>query len=551
MAPYSAIDRRYVMLVRDSEETGAVEAAEFSEQSDLDEQQVVPSHTPLSGSFEDLSRPLATYPSAAQGTTTVFSARATDLSPTGVKERKKRSQFNDEARKETSDTRSVGACLRCRNQRIRCSPNPLNSGAPCVSCAKVSKTNKKTIHRVHCIRYKFTSMIIYRGGGLNITKRFSHNQVVDVGEYADNNIVAIEMAQGLCQTPVRLQVRRFVPRQDDVLKRRYIGEDGVVKEQDLEPFCLADIEKTAKEFKRYINDNALDGLAEAVKDSDDMVKMTFHMIAEECRSDLKGVKGKKPSKQARCESEQKEYLRQVVRLWFAIRHGIGSAWLCGSNTLGMQPVYSPNYSLDGKVAVPRMIVAQFDSIRHERIYKELTASVLKTSEKYLKSWNKDAWFTVYLATFLLLHQTSCASKDRHRWANENKGSTPMETRYGSIDDPLTGFVEKIQDGAVMLLTHWQYFKRCDLLNADWNNPSTSTLQYLKLYQFQHLKNTVAMLKLKSMSGTIPKTPADGCWEDELFWISHMFESAPSKDKETNWDPPESFTRAKPSVGRND
>ncbi len=47
--------------------------------------------------------------------------------------------------------------------------------------------------------------------------------------------------------------------------------------------------------------------------------------------------------------------------------------------------------------------------------------------------------------------------------------------------------------------------------------------------------------------SIPTTPAEGCWEHELFWISKMFlsESSPT----TYWTPPEIFSRDKPSIGR--
>lgn len=143
-------------------------------------------------------------------------------------------------------------------------------------------TNKKTIHRIPCFRFKITAMVLHRAGGLNYTKRFTHAQVVDTGDYADSTILVVEMTQGLCRMPVNLRVRRFHPRKGDVINRRYI-ENGVSKEQELQPYCLADVEKTAKEFAKYIDDNALDGLEEAVKNSDDIVKQTFCMIARECR----------------------------------------------------------------------------------------------------------------------------------------------------------------------------------------------------------------------------------------------------------------------------
>jgi hypothetical protein len=47
--------------------------------------------------------------------------------------------------------------------------------------------------------------------------------------------------------------------------------------------------------------------------------------------------------------------------------------------------------------------------------------------------------------------------------------------------------------------------------------------------------------------SIPTTPEKGCWEHELFWVSKMFVSEPSRG--VDWTAPEIFTQAKPSVGR--
>lgn len=69
-------------------------------------------------------------------------------------------------------------------------------------------------------------------------------------------------------------------------------------------------------------------------------------------------------------------------------------------------------------------MAQFDSIRHERIYKKLAPEVLRTLEAFLRSSNKDAWFTVFLATFLILHQAAYTSQDRLRYAEQNGEGIP-------------------------------------------------------------------------------------------------------------------------------
>ncbi|EAQ91196.1 hypothetical protein CHGG_03131 [Chaetomium globosum CBS 148.51] len=135
---------------------------------------------------------------------------------------------------------------------------------------------------------------------------------------------------------------------------------------------------------------------------------------------------------------------------------IESASLCGEEHLGI--------SLEsGRISVPRMIVAQFDIIRHEYI-KELAPKVLQTLQAFVLSCYKDVWFTVFSAVFLLLHQVACTSRDY----------------------PLTGS-EDVRHGGVTPLAHWQYFKRCDFTKS--SNLASSALMSLEQDQTKFLKRT--------------------------------------------------------------
>ena len=117
-------------------------------------------------------------------------------------------------------------------------------------------------------------------------------------------------------------------------------------------------------------------------------------------------------------------------------HGIGTAWLCGEKALpyheppdGMEvePISDSSYLIPGKTSVPRMIVAQFDSIRHERIYRQLGPKMLKLYDSLLTSSNMEAWFTVYLVTFLLLGLVGSGSDDRLRYTRQNAGGKAQVT----------------------------------------------------------------------------------------------------------------------------
>ncbi len=126
-------------------------------------------------------------------------------------------------------------------------------------------------------------MAVYRPGGLNLTRQFDHNTVVDIASEADGASYGIEMEQGLCRQPFQFRVRRFRPRETDIVHRRYM-DGGLHVKQDAGAFCLADVEATARDFKNYIDRNALGGLTETAKDSDPIVRDVFGMIVKHCES---------------------------------------------------------------------------------------------------------------------------------------------------------------------------------------------------------------------------------------------------------------------------
>lgn len=177
----------------------------------------------------------------------------------------------------------------------KCHPNPSepnNRDAPCQSCLAFSKDSKKTIHNIPCIRDKIIGIRIFRAGGLNLTKRFTHTQVVDIDKRDQwGPVRQVKMVQGLCnepkvvvplcKAPIVLQVRRFNPAPTDINERRYVA-NGYPAVQPLQPFCLVNVEKAAAQFNSYINANAVHGLEEAVEKSDEIVKRTFAIIAEKC-----------------------------------------------------------------------------------------------------------------------------------------------------------------------------------------------------------------------------------------------------------------------------
>ncbi|KAK0735391.1 hypothetical protein B0T21DRAFT_384256 [Apiosordaria backusii] len=504
----------------------------ISELQDTDEDFVVPVETPLIGHWVHVTQGAA-----------LDVKQEVVVKEEQIVQRDVNMWRRDMLMKQTSDTRAMRACIRCHNQRVRCRPNTDNPNdplAPCSTCLDVRRESKKTIHNLPCLRQRLSSVVLHRDGGLGYTNRFTHNQLIDIpaSDYADEFITTIEMAQDLCKTPMRLKVRAFKAREGDKLVRHFVDKDGVT----IPAYCLIEVKSAGKTFREYLAANAVKGLEESTEESDDLIKEVFGMIANHLRPSLVRSPSKIHlfSRQDRKSFDQDGFLLRAVRLWFAIRHQTGSAWLCGEETLGMDSV-----ELKARY-VPRMIVAQFDSIRYQMVFKSQAPQFLKEYALVLGSNNMGAWFPTFKVTFLFLHNVACICKDRYRHARENSQGRPMETRYGARDHTLTRFVEDVQRGAVAMLAYWMYFKRCDVMNFEWDaeSVSKSPLQKLEPEQLKFLKKIVERLKAKLSS--IPTTPQEGCWEHELYWVSLMFVSEPLMIN--TWKIPVIFSTVTPSVG---
>jgi len=181
----------------------------------------------------------------------------------------------------------------------------------------------------------------------------------------------------------------------------------------------------------------------------------------------------------------------IIRLWFSIRHTVGSSSICSDDRLDMAPEEDANYPLGTKISTPRMIIEQIDCVNAAVIAK-LSKSVLRDLEDYLKNARPAQWFTLYLAVFILLHEVDVATEDRRRHGRANN------------DDPnkwysLPVVVHELQKGANVLLHFWLYYRNNEdpspMTAAEWR--ASPRLSGLTSVQFDFVRRSAAELKRKS------------------------------------------------------
>ena len=158
----------------------------------------------------------------------------------------------------------------------------------------VSKTSKKVIHHIDCLRWKLQEITLFRTSGLGLTKRWDGVMIRDV-DFGDVqlDIRAIQMEQGLCDEPISFKVRRFKPQPGDVLFRKWYDKDvNVYKMVELAPYALADIHDTKEIFVKYIDKHALECLKGFVSNTnndvlglaEDVVRDTYAMACAHLQS---------------------------------------------------------------------------------------------------------------------------------------------------------------------------------------------------------------------------------------------------------------------------
>ncbi|KAF5631754.1 hypothetical protein F52700_6676 [Fusarium sp. NRRL 52700] len=439
--------------------------------------------------------------------------------------------------------REIGAC---------CLVDEQNPEGQCKTCMNFSKTSLKTIHRVPCLRLRIADVVLYRCGGLKLTKRWEGIEMRDIGDRLDTVAVTIEVSQNLCDKPIRMKVVRFRPIDGDVTARYWtdghLGKE-TFKKKELANYCLENIYDTAESVRQYTIDNALPAFYHTIQEESESEAgqgsiIRTYLTAMARYLDLHN-EHKTHGRLSQDDAKELEIFGNLFILWCAIQHTVGSLYIQGNETLGMLPeTEDKSYPLYGKVSVPRMVVAQFDTLNYNEILERYKEKLLRDID-WLFSQDKNRWwFTTYLVVFMLLREASRMTADRYRHARANYGSN---LRY-SIPD----FVEGLHVSCNNILIHWHYYnydqwpttRSSGLANGAARNdhfenlaPKDRHLVKQNLKDPAVKKHLLVWKQYKRDNGKVPKITLQHDarsvryageqdkydWDHPLYWVSQMFE----------------------------
>jgi hypothetical protein len=197
---------------------------------------------------------------------------------------------NQHLREETSSTRKLKACVRCRMQKIRvrkasqttikhsdqcqCQIDNSNPSGACQTCQALSRPQT---HTLPCVRYKITECTLYRTGkapGLEFTFRWPTMKLRDILEWSDAQIRTIKVVSDVCPVPLELSVRRFVPIPQDSMQKSWM--DGKVKKyKRTTPYAIVNMLATVKVMRDYIDNNVFQCMKFWLAGRDELIQKTY------------------------------------------------------------------------------------------------------------------------------------------------------------------------------------------------------------------------------------------------------------------------------------
>lgn len=228
----------------------------------------------------------------------------------------------------------------------------------------------------------------------------------------------IIFCQGLHAFPdIPVAVQEFSPVEGDAVDKIWTDKNGEVKTALLRPFALADPVATSNEYRAMLEH----WISWARARSDEHYQLMAELfVSEEITTHGKIVLG------------------HLGPFSLAYTLKMGSAWLSGPDTLDMKPIFDEGYPLQGKVALPTMVKAQFDalsSLLMTRFQRDIESSLnaLETASD---------WQVIFVTVAVLGDLVSRMKSDRIRHAKQ-RGVKELYTEPESVTMAEAGLKEVV------------------------------------------------------------------------------------------------------------
>lgn len=419
----------------------------------------------------------------------------------------KRGPFkNSVERERTAETRKIGSCIRCRMQRIRCEINPEDKIGTCLTCSRVTST--KT-YRLPCLRYKITDVRLFKPGnvkGHEWTRRWTEGIADDISNWASAEIRMLCVTEGYSRRPVKLRVREFIPQDGDKLERSWVHQ-GTKRSVRIPPYAIVNLDEAKTIYTDHIAAELKECCRNVLTDKHQLLRGTYGFALNLMLD-------------SSTDPKEKELLSKAFRLWMAIRMTTKSTLIVGDERLGMDAnIMDETSPIKGKIPLPPVMGAQIELILIGQLQTKWRREMLDQLQQMTQQNNHSTWLTIYLTTFILLHNVSLLHQHDHAYALKHgmKDSSGKQARFARTD-----MVREYQQGANILLAYWHYCnKGIYPFSGECSEAELSSLAKLDADKIRFVHQTRGFVQKTKEHWQ--KIRQGNEYENDMFFISQLFE----------------------------
>jgi len=360
------------------------------------------------------------------------------------------------------------------------------------------------------LRYKITDVRLFKPGpvkGFEWTRRWTEGVVDDIGSWASTEIKTIQVNEGYADNFVELKVRRFIPQEGDRLERSWVDHNGNKRSVTIPPYAISDVKAAQVEYEEYIHKLIFNVCKGIVGPGEKLLARTYTLAI--CLAS---------GQDSKVGEKERELLQKTLLLWTAIRVTTKSAIIVGQERLGMTEDIMENSDLHGKIPLPPVMGAQIDTIVIHSIQSKLRKALLERLQDMTQNNKQKTWLTLYLVTFILLHNISLVTKHDAGYARKHG----MKRRFARED-----MVAEYHMGANTLLAYFHYCnKGIYPFSSECKDSDLTTLAALDEDSLAFVRQTRAYISQhKHQWDELQRT--ENC-EDDYYFVSQLYEE--------NWAP---------------
>jgi hypothetical protein len=161
----------------------------------------------------------------------------------------------------------------------------------------------------------------------------------DISEWSDTRIRTIKVMSDVCDIPLELSVRKFIPIPEDSLQKSWM--DGKVKKfKETTPYAIVNMSATVKEMREYINRHVFRCMEFWLKNRDPWIQETYKFARQYMEKAVSQDEKMPASLLLTKNSPQRKHPFWRISFDYGLQYGVQPPW----NTLSAMTLSICNQS---------------------------------------------------------------------------------------------------------------------------------------------------------------------------------------------------------------